>query len=67
MTELETPNPGSNEAAEQGCLCSRADNNWGRGVLMVFSGLEAMRFVINMNCPLHGDGPQDDNEVAHQE
>lgn len=61
-----TPNPGSNEAVEQGCICPRVDNGWGQGVLMVLGGLEAVRFVTNLNCPLHGTGPQDDDGVAHQ-
>ena len=26
------PNPGSQEAVDQGCTCPRIDNAWGRGV-----------------------------------
>ena len=40
------PNPGSNEALEQGCLCPVLDNCHGEGV----SG----SFWINADCPIHG-------------
>jgi len=40
------PNPGSDEAVEQGCICPRMDNNYGKGC---YKG----GFIYMMNCPLH--------------
>lgn len=45
------PNPGSDEAYEAGCTCSREANNDGDG--LVFGG-----FVITPDCPIHD--PEDD-------
>lgn len=45
------PNPGSDEAYEIGCSCSREANNDGDG--LVFGG-----FVITPDCPIHD--PEDD-------
>jgi len=42
------PNPGSDEAKKQGCLCPVMDNNHGEGYLG--KGV----FVIRGGCPLHG-------------
>lgn len=46
------PNPGSQEAHDQGCTCPRLDNAYGRGHYC--SGL----FVMRDDCPLHGSGAQ---------
>lgn len=40
------PNPGSDEAHEAGCTCSREINNDGDG--LVFGG-----FYITPDCPIH--------------
>jgi hypothetical protein len=52
MTERE-PDPGSDEAVEQGCLCPVMDNNHGRG-----SGYPGAAggatYWVNADCPLHG-------------
>lgn len=51
MTD-EIPNPGSDEALEQGCKCPVLDNNFGRGA---YKGRDG-EFIIRANCPLHGNG-----------
>lgn len=43
------PNPGSDEAQEQGCLCPVLDNGYGRGYRCL-PGI----FVMREDCPLHG-------------
>lgn len=45
----ETPNPGSDEAIEQGCKCPVLDNAHGRGV-----NRNGEMFWFNAGCPLHG-------------
>ena len=45
---MTTPNPGSDEAVKQGCVCARMDNGYGRGY---YGG---PGFVITLDCPLHG-------------
>lgn len=52
------PNPGSEEAIEQGCTCPVRDNGHGNG----WMGTD--RFIISADCPLHAsddaaDGPRD--------
>ena len=44
------PNPGSDEAIEQGCFCPILDNYHGRGVAIDGE----WQFWINEDCPLHG-------------
>lgn len=46
---MNTPNPGSPEAVEQGCECPVLDNGRGNEKLGQERG-----FWINGNCPLHG-------------
>jgi len=46
---MTTPNPGSKEAIEQGCLCPRMDNNNGLGVIVSGKAL----FWYAESCPLH--------------
>jgi hypothetical protein len=41
------PNPGSDEAIKQGCICPVMDNAHGRG-------LGNDLFWINQKCPVHG-------------
>lgn len=61
---MNTPNPGSNAAIEQGCECPVLDNGHGRGVL--WQG--ERKFWINASCPLHGiesgwkDAPEQKDE-----
>ncbi len=45
------PNPGSNEAIEQGCLCPVIDNNHGQGIWIS----DEKCFWRNAECPLHGE------------
>jgi len=45
-----TPAPGSKEAIKRHCKCAVLDNDHGRGG----RGGGAI-FVINGNCPLHGE------------
>jgi len=49
------PNPGSDEAIEQGCTCPVLDNAHGEGML----GLDM--FVIAEGCPLH-EMPQEEDD-----
>jgi hypothetical protein len=42
------PNPGSDEAAAQGCLCPRLDNGCGKG-----ANGDPTTFWVNQHCPLH--------------
>lgn len=49
-----TPNPGSDEAIDQGCVCPRYDNAKGRGA-WGSEGEDAI-FWITPSCPLHGGG-----------
>ena len=46
------PNPGSDEAIEQGCRCPVIDNGHGTGYYTTDNGVPV--FVINETCPLHG-------------
>ncbi len=45
-----TPNPGSKEAIEQGCLCPVVDNHKGKGILQPD---ETILFWYTSNCPVH--------------
>lgn len=51
MTTETTPNPGSQEAYERGCICARLDNARGRGYATDKEGNPV--FVITQGCPLH--------------
>jgi hypothetical protein len=44
------PNPGSQEAAAQGCTCAVIDNHYGRGVAMPNG---SVNFWISGDCPVH--------------
>jgi len=48
---MTTPNPGSDEAIEQGCTCPVYDNARGKGIM----GEERFGFWLNKYCPLHGE------------
>jgi len=48
---MNKPNPGSDEAREQGCICPVIDNNFSEGVP---DGHGGMQFDVNFACPLHG-------------
>lgn len=43
------PNPGSDEALDQGCTCAVLDNAHGRG----YMGQPGV-FCMSQDCPLHG-------------
>ncbi len=47
---MDTPNPGSKEAIEQGCACPRMDNRNGLGVYKVGGDLV---FWYSEDCPVH--------------
>lgn len=47
-----TPNPGSDEAVDQGCKCPIIDNRFGLGY---YAGRDG-EFVTVGDCPLHGEG-----------
>lgn len=50
--ESVVPNPGSDEAVKQRCVCPRRDNNYGKGISTGVDG--EPWFFINFDCPLHG-------------
>ena len=64
MDKINIPNPGSEEAIKQGCLCPVLDNRHGKGIMV--NG--EYRFWISGDCPLHGKGsrymPVEDWEAA---
>ena len=47
---MTTPNPGSDEAVSQGCLCPVTGNAYGKGAWG-----DPDTFWITSSCPLHGD------------
>ena len=47
--ENKVPNPGSEEAIKQGCLCPAIDNHYGRGVPIKCE----YPFWVDQKCPLH--------------
>lgn len=49
------PNPGSNEALNQGCRCPVLDNGHGKGH---FGDGAKYGWWINSDCPLHGSGDE---------
>lgn len=49
--DKKVPNPGSQEAMDQGCTCPVLDNNYGAG--MPNRDNNTM-FWYNSDCPLHG-------------
>ena len=50
---MNAPNPGSDEAIDQGCTCAVLDNGRGKGCGMFDENGESL-FWLNANCPLHG-------------
>lgn len=61
MSENPLPNPGSDEALNQGCTCPVLDNDHGRGYYGGYG------FVIVASCPLHGGystDPEDEEPDA---
>lgn len=51
---IETPNPGSNEALDLGCICPVLDNGHGLGYLGGAKDAEGNTlFVYNLECPVH--------------
>lgn len=51
-------NHGSPEAVASGCLCPVMDNCNGKGL----PGAEGLLWVINGDCPLHGEQEEDEDE-----
>lgn len=51
MVKSDTPNPGSDEAIEQGCSCPVLDNGHGRGYL---GNPDVFCYVLD--CEVHGVG-----------
>lgn len=47
-------NPGSDEAVEAGCSCPIVDNNHG-----ISAPLPDDCWVVNLDCPIHGQGVLD--------
>lgn len=46
----DTPNPGSDEAIDDGCTCPILDNGHGKGSYLG-------DFIVSMDCPLHAEEP----------
>ncbi len=53
------PNPGSDEALEQGCICAVLDNAHGKGGFDLPNG----QFWITENCPLHWKENSNDKTI----
>ena len=53
------PNPGSDEAIDQGCTCPVIDNGHGRG-------RGDGNFVMDFHCPLHGIAGRSPDEIHAQ-
>jgi hypothetical protein len=52
---MNKPNPGSEEAIQQGCLCPVLDNAHGKGIPMPGKNGEIQTaFWMSGDCPLHG-------------
>ena len=52
---MNKPNPGSQEAIDQGCLCPVEDNCRGLGLPITTSeGELQIAFWMSGDCPLHG-------------
>lgn len=52
---MNKPNPGSDEAIEQGCKCPVMDNRRGRGIpITTPEGELQIAFWMSADCPLHG-------------
>ena len=48
---VDKPNPGSEEALKQGCICAVLDNRHGLGAIDNKDGV----FWVTEGCPLHDD------------
>lgn len=48
MEQVKRPNPGSDEARKQGCICPVLDNGYGRG----WMGMPGV-FCYSETCPVH--------------
>tara|TARA_R110000782_G_scaffold187656_2_gene277793 strand:- start:80 stop:241 length:162 start_codon:yes stop_codon:yes gene_type:complete len=48
------PNPGSDEAREDGCICPVLDNEYGS------HEITGGHFITSINCPLHGWSLEDE-------
>jgi hypothetical protein len=46
---MNTPNPGLQEAIEQGCTCPVIDNNYGKG----YRCFDGSTFAYTVGCPVH--------------
>ena len=58
--EEPNPNPGSDSAVGQGCLCPTSENNQGQG--FSYPGASGPCFVMNRDCPLHGWSQEEADE-----
>jgi hypothetical protein len=59
--EEAVPNPGSDAAVGQGCLCPTSTNNQGQGFAL--AGLDGPNFCINPDCPLHGWKEEEQEQI----
>jgi len=50
------PNPGSEEAQEQGCTCPVIDNYWGEG--FTWGSNKKRSFWMTDGCPLHDNSEE---------
>lgn len=64
---MNIPNPGSNEAIEQGCNCPVLDNLHGKGFpVTTEEGELQIGYWMTEDCPLHGQ-PEFKKEDKQQE
>ncbi len=63
IPESDTPNPGSEEALNQSCRCPVLDNAHGRGAVGMGNKEDGTpNFWVVTNCPLHGEGKEEQIE-----
>lgn len=61
------PNPGSNEAIDQGCTCPVMDNARGKGIPVPNGdGTYSTAFWMSGSCPIHGFKPRQEEAEAEE-
>ncbi len=60
------PNPGSNEAINQGCRCAVLDNNHGKFPPFPATKDDPEGWWISVNCPLHLGDQIDAQDVLRE-
>lgn len=62
------PNPGSQEAIDQGCKCPVMDNCYGKGIpIPDEDGTISVAFWMSGDCPMHGFKPRQEEAEKDDE